>query len=130
MKQYKSTKCYLSIDCRTTLNPTLFVGRVIYKIRQNVPVTEQTFFVLDKSVLEVSKENKNIFWEDVFKNNAIKTVETNLKGTVGIEDLKAGIYYICGVRRTHFETRVWNVRIDLKPGENCLVLDDNNGAEI
>jgi len=55
------------------------MGRQIYKLRQDVPVSEQTFYVLDRGVLEVSKENKNVFWEDVFKKMPSKLLRPTLK---------------------------------------------------
>jgi hypothetical protein len=63
---------------------------------------------------------------NVLKSKAIKSFMTDFQGKAKIEDLIAGTYYVCGVCEMGRETGVWNVRIDLKPGENSLMLDNKN----
>ncbi len=61
---------------------------------------------------------------EVLENNAIKIFATNPQGRAEIKDLTAGTYYVCGIRKVNWETRVWNIRINLKPGKNGLLLDN------
>ncbi len=62
----------------------------------------------------------------VLKNNAVRSAKTDLWGIARIGDLPAGTYYVCGVAERGRGTRVWNVRINLRPGRNSLLLDDKN----
>lgn len=65
----------------------------------------------------------------VLNKYAIRFLSTDLQGMAETGDLKPGIYHVCGVFAMGKRTRIWNVRIDLKPGENSLTLDNKNMME-
>jgi len=76
VKRDKITACSLEISCRTLLNPTLFVGQEVCKIRSVAPVAGQTLYILDRSASDILKENKNVIW-----GNLLKKVDSNSRNS-------------------------------------------------
>lgn len=58
--------------------------------------------------------------------NAVRFLISNENGAAGTDDLRPGTYYFCAVSAMGRDTRAWNVRINLEPGENRLTLDNRN----
>ncbi len=63
---------------------------------------------------------------DVLRIQAVKFFLIDSQGKAKIEDLRAGIYYVCGMGETSRKSGIWNVRIDLRSGKNSLVSDSKN----
>jgi len=58
--------------------------------------------------------------------DAMGSLRTDAQGKAMTNALPAGAYYVVGSVRDQGQERVWNVRVDLKPGTNNVVLDQGN----
>ncbi len=58
--------------------------------------------------------------------DAMGSLRTDAQGKAMTNALPAGAYYVVGSVRDQGQERVWNVRVDLKPGTNNVVLDQAN----
>lgn len=56
----------------------------------------------------------------------LREVQTDFQGKVVIKDIRPGDYWIMGVTDTREDYAFWNYKITVKPGENKLLLDQNN----
>lgn len=91
------------------------------------PLAGQVFYILDRSTSDVTLLSAGYAKAiESLKNQAIKFFITDSRGKAEIKGLKMKTYYICGVSKTPQGTGIWNVRINLKPGQNRLVLDSRN----
>lgn len=63
---------------------------------------------------------------DTLRIRSVRFFVIDVEGKAKIENLKAGIYFVCGVGETRQRSGVWNVRVELKPGKNSLKLDSKN----
>jgi hypothetical protein len=83
----------------------------------------QVFYILYGNIADVTFliGTGNLKAIDALRSEAVRSFITDAQGKAEIKDLKPGIHYICGVGKT--DTGIWSVRIDLKPGQNSLVLD-------
>jgi len=89
---------------------------VISDIGETEPLAGQGFYILDSSASD--------FTMGELRSEALKFFITDSQGKARIEELEAGTYYICGVGETR--NGIWNVRVDLKPGKNSLILGNKN----
>lgn len=60
----------------------------------------------------------------VLNKHSIRFLKTDRHGIARTSELKPGTYYVCGVFGMNRETSIWNVKTNLKPGENYLTLND------
>ena len=68
--------------------------------------------------LELSKP----FWE----GHIVQQAQTDFNGHAIFKDLKPGDYWILGEIETRAAFTLWNLKVNVKPGENKLLLDQNN----
>ena len=59
----------------------------------------------------------------------LQTITTDFGGKASFQPVATGTYYLMGVTETPSGGwAVWNLRVDLKPGQNSVTLDQNNAA--
>ena len=93
------------------------------------PQAEQVFYILDRDISQlISLVTFRGFMSaaDVLRTQAVKFFVTDSEGRAEVSDLHAGTYYICGAGESGRGSGVWNIKIDLKPGENTLKLNGGN----
>jgi len=115
------------------LNPILEVeASIINNAGGAEPLVEQIFYILEKNPDGLLRENdvSSEIWYvktmNALRNHALAFLVTDSQGKAETNKLEAGTYYICGISQTHRGFEVWNVRVDLQPGKNSLVLDHRN----
>jgi hypothetical protein len=57
-------------------------------------------------------------------------VRIDLSGKATFLGVPAGSYYVFGTTHAKHLALSWDVRVDLKPGTNSLVLDQTNAATL
>jgi hypothetical protein len=62
------------------------------------------------------------------KQHAVQTVSTDFSGKAQFTDIKPGNYYITGLSGTRGGFAVWNLPVEVKAGQNSVLLDQNNAA--
>lgn len=62
------------------------------------------------------------------KPHIIQSVITDFGGKGSFEPVPAGTYYLMGVTETPRGYAIWNLKVDLKLGQNSVTLDQNNAA--
>jgi len=118
-------------------NPILDVeASIINNAGEAEPLAEQIFYILEKNPDGLLRENdvSSEIWYvktmNGLRNHVLAFLVTDSQGKAETNKLEAGTYYICGISETPQGIGIWNVRIELKPGKNSLVLDpfgiDNN----
>ena len=65
---------------------------------------------------------------EAIKPHIIATVTTDFSGKGQFEAVPAGTYYLFGIGQIFKEVAVWDLKADLKSGQNSLTLDQNNLA--
>jgi hypothetical protein len=115
------------------LNPVLVVeASITDKDGKTEPLAGQVFYILEKSpdhLLKAHDVKSEIGYARIMnalRNHADEFVVTDSLGKAKEKGLKEGAYYICGVHYTQYEAVVWNIAIELKPGDNLLVLNGEN----
>ncbi len=101
---------------------------VIYERGISLPLSGHIFYLLERSGADIisligTDEEKAL---NELRSRAVGFFITDSKGKAKISGLKAETYYVCGVSRMDRGIGAWNVPINLKPGENSLVLDNRN----
>jgi hypothetical protein len=119
------------------LGPVLEVKASIINHAGGVePMAQQVFYVLEKSPddllrgTDFTSEIKYAKTMNALRNHALTFFVTDSQGKAEIKKLKTETYHICGIGYTQQGVVIWNVRIDLQPGGNSLVLDNSNLASI
>jgi hypothetical protein len=62
------------------------------------------------------------------KPHIVQSITTDLTGKGTFERVAAGTYYLMGVMKTPRGHATWNLKVDLKPGNNSVTLDQNNAV--
>ena len=110
------------------LNPVLEVEATI----DGVPLAGQIFYISERDPVEILKAHdltSEIAYArtmNSLRNFVTRFVATDSRGKAEITELRSGTYYICGIRYTEHEAVVWNVKIELLPGKNSLILNEVN----
>lgn len=133
---------------------------IVYKMGGVQPVARQEFYLLEKDLDDIFKEQgeiqttvfgggmtkryynlKDLVYPVVYKdafdsltNNVIPRyakykLQTDFQGKAQLKDVTPGTYYLYGNIETRGGRAVWNLKVDLKTGENSIVLDQNNAAK-
>lgn len=105
---------------------------VIYERGISLPLSGHIFYLLERNGSDIisligTDEEKAL---NELRNRAVGFFITDSKGKAKISGLKAKTYYLCGVRKTGRGIGVWDIPVELKPGENNLVLDNRNLVSI
>lgn len=58
----------------------------------------------------------------------VLTVKTDFEGKARFEGLPPGRYFLFARTETRGGSAVWNLAIDIRPGQNSIVLDQSNAA--
>ncbi len=137
-----------------------FEAAIVYKMGGVQPVARQEFYLLDKDLEEIFKEQGKIqtktvtgifrerYYElsdlvypvlykeefasltnDVIPRYVKYKLQTDFQGKAQLKDVIPGTYHLYGNIETRGGRAVWNLRVDLKAGENSVVLDQNNAAK-
>ena len=131
--------------CNNTATVNLEAA-LIYKMGGVQPVARQEFYLLDKDLNEILTEQGNYDLNDLVypiankEENSLLTTEiipkhikyklqTDFQGKAQLKDILPGIYYLYGNSETRGGRAVWNLKVDLKAGENSVILDQNNVAK-
>jgi hypothetical protein len=107
-------------------------AEVIYERGMTHPLSGHIFFLLERNGADIislvgTDEEKAL---NELRSRAVGFFVTDSKGKAKISDLEAGTYYVCGVSRAARKIGAWNVPVELKPGENNLVLDNRNFVSV
>ncbi|MDX6402963.1 MAG: hypothetical protein QOH70_418 [Blastocatellia bacterium] len=62
------------------------------------------------------------------KPHVLQSVTTDFGGKASFATVAAGMYYLMGVTGTPRTAVIWNLKVDLKPGQISVTLDQNNAA--
>lgn len=60
--------------------------------------------------------------------HTIKTVTTDFNGRAVFENVQPGSYFLVGIAQTRRGHAIWNVPIEIKAGQNTIILDQHNAA--
>jgi hypothetical protein len=63
------------------------------------------------------------------KPHIVVSAMTDFQGRGQFPALKPGTYYLFHVSEVGRNVVLWNLKVDLKPGQNSITLDQNNAAE-
>jgi hypothetical protein len=63
------------------------------------------------------------------KSHTVYTTTTDFQGKAQFKEIKAGEYYLFGYNKVGESVAVWNLKTEVKSGQNSITLDQNN-AEI
>jgi hypothetical protein len=77
-----------------------------------------------------SDEAKNALkqTDEAVKSHIVGTMTTDFNGKGQFEHIKPGKYYLMGVGGTDKQAIVWNLPIEIKSGNQTVILDNNNSA--
>lgn len=67
---------------------------------------------------------------EALKPHIVKSVTTGFDGKASFEPVKTGTYYVMGIYLQDAAFVSWNVRVELKSGQQQLILDQNNSSFI
>jgi hypothetical protein len=113
-------------------NPTLVVeASIIDDAGETGPLAGQVFYILERNPDGLLKGDvtSEIWYAktmNALRNCALTFFITDSQGKAEIKDLKMEIYYICGIGHTRQRVVIWNIPVELKPGENHLELNNEN----
>lgn len=65
---------------------------------------------------------------DAIKPHVVSSTTTDFSGKGQFPAVKPGIYYVMYLGEVGPNSILWNVKVDLKPGQNSVTLDNNNLA--
>lgn len=139
----------------TTATLTMEAG-VIYKMGGNQPVGRTNFALLNESLATLimnsgyrskyaqidvisawgidrqypNASNAAVLAsiDTAIREHTVYTVTTDFNGRAQFENVQPGAYFLVGIAQTRRGHAIWNVSIELKPGMNSVVLDQNNAA--
>lgn len=60
------------------------------------------------------------------KPHIIYTTTTDFQGKAQFKDIKAGEYFLFGYTQVGKSVAVWNLKTEVKSGQNTIILDQNN----
>ena len=66
---------------------------------------------------------------EAIRPHIIQTVTTAFSGKASFKPVPTKTYYIMGAKATPNGFAMWDLRVDLKPGQNSIILDQNNAIE-
>jgi hypothetical protein len=127
---------------------------LVYKMGGVQPVAREKFYLLDQDLEKILREsgmknNKNVGYIATFglaiqypdqyagekekalsaiKRHVQYSVTTDFEGKAKFNDVKAGSYYLFGITESRKAFAIWNTKIEIKAGENSIVLDQNNAS--
>jgi hypothetical protein len=64
----------------------------------------------------------------IIQAHIVKSVTTDFAGKAAIETVPAGNYYVMGLSNIPRSYALWNLKCELKPGENSITLDQGNAV--
>jgi hypothetical protein len=116
-----------------SVNPILEVtASIADKDGKPAPLAGQIFYALERDPSDILQENdltSEISYArtmNALRNLAIRFCITGPEGKGKITQLRSKAFYICGICHTPQKAGVWNVEIELLPGKNNLVFNDEN----
>jgi hypothetical protein len=126
---------------------------IIYKMGGNQPVSRTEFVLLDQSLETILTEagiqpgRTGVLSNYAFavqypsqfpgvaekaraaiEQHAIQKVSTDFSGKAQFSDIKPGNYYIMGLSSTRRGFAIWNLPVEVKAGQNSILLDQSNAA--
>jgi hypothetical protein len=66
--------------------------------------------------------------EESIKQHTVQAVTTDFNGKAQFENLPLAKYFVYGITETRRGFAVWSVPVEIKAGQNSVVLDQNNAA--
>jgi hypothetical protein len=60
--------------------------------------------------------------------DSVGSIRTDVEGRAQVSALAAGTYYVFGTAQRGAQAVIWNVRVELRPGTNSVVLDQRNAT--
>jgi hypothetical protein len=66
--------------------------------------------------------------EEAIKQHTVQAVTTDFNGKAQFENLPPAKYFVYGITETRRGFAVWSVPVEIKAGQNSVVLDQNNAA--
>jgi hypothetical protein len=125
-------------------------AQIIYKVGGPQPVARDTFLLLDTDVDKLPETQESLkasrgdllidrlkridfFLNDgksILERHKVQSGQTDFKGQITFENVKPGDYWVFGIAETRTDMRpmIWNVKTTVKPGENKLVLSNDNSG--
>lgn len=80
-----------------------------------------------RNIFDFLTERYNRIWE-VLKPHVVQTITTDFGGKATFKQIPPGNYYLIGYTKMGENLMVWDVKMDLSPGNNSFTLDQNNAA--
>jgi hypothetical protein len=142
-------------DNQTSIDAVLSIqAGIVYKMGGAQPVARVQFYLLDQS-LEVILQSAGLqsdnrigliatyglaskypsqyrgFYEraqTAIQQHIVRSVTTDFNGLAQFEPISAGTYYVMGMSGTRGGFAIWNVPVNLPPGQSSIILDQNNAA--
>ncbi|HKR13802.1 MAG TPA: prealbumin-like fold domain-containing protein [Pyrinomonadaceae bacterium] len=66
--------------------------------------------------------------EEAIKQHTVQSVTTDFNGKAQFDNLPPAKYFVYGITETRRGFAVWSVPVEIKAGQNSVVLDQNNAA--
>lgn len=127
---------------------------LVYKMGGVQPVAREKFYLLDQDLEKILRESgmkneKNLGYIATFgftlrypdqyvgekekalsaiKRHVKYTVTTDFQGKAKLNNVNAGNYYLFGITESRKAFAIWNTKIEIKVGENSVILDQNNSS--
>ena len=137
----------LLIACSENKGSLSLEAAIIYKMNGPQPVARVQFYLLDDDLKEILRgiagdsaiskftlaslhpDTDATFYSQalqLIKLHTIQSATTDFSGKAEFQPVKPKVYYIMGVTETRGGVAIWNLRTEIKPGKNGVVLDQNN----
>lgn len=97
----------------SVINWNMFVEQVKLSAEREIP--------LDKKLIPMVS-NSQVF----LAPHIVQTVQTDFQGRAVFEKLRPGEYWLMGIAETRSSAAFWNYKVTVNPGENKVLLDQNN----
>lgn len=90
-------------------------------------IYRETFVLL---TAETEPENKDFLTKAqlALQPHIKATVTTDFSGNAQFQPVPAGTYYVLGITETRGGFAIWNLKVEIKSGQNQITLDQNNAA--
>jgi hypothetical protein len=101
------------------------------EVRPRIDAGDNISFVDRYSLATVYPMREQVYLEACAKEiqpHIRQSITTDFNGNGRFNAVPVGTYYLMGITKTRKGYAVWNLAVEVKPGENQIILDQNNAA--